>query len=100
MFNSKIISTFTQDKYDKITWWTTEGYKSVIEDKPPYRIRKKRRDMSKTFFWQLWMVDEKRNLVEVLATGNKKKDLDIHIQNYFGWIWIPPQKQELCIINK
>ena len=102
LFESKIIGTFTQERLNKIIWWTTEGYKDFIIEKPPYRIKRKRREGLTTFFWQLWSVDEKRNMIEVLAIGDKKKDLDIHIKNYFGWMFFPSieLKEELYIVNK
>lgn len=77
------VEGFTQDKYDKIIKWTTEEYKKYITDKPPYRVKRKKKEGLTTFFWQLWSVDEKRNMIQVLAIGDKKKDLDIHIERLF-----------------
>jgi len=74
---------FNQDRYDKIIKWTTEDYKLYIENKPPYRVRKKRNEDNNKFHHELWSVDEMRNMVEILATGVKKKDLDIHIKELF-----------------
>jgi len=82
-FESGFIKEFTQDKYNKIVRWTTEEYKKYITDKPPYRIKRKRREGLTTYYWQLWSVDEKRNMVNALGTGDKKKDLDIHIKRLF-----------------
>lgn len=77
-----------QDYFDKemlsfIRWWLDEGHKEFIEDKPPYKVKRKRIEGLTTYFYQLWSVDEKRNTIEVLATGKKKKDLDIHIETLF-----------------
>ena len=73
---------FTQERYNKIQWWLTEGYKDYIEDKPPYRILRKRNEGLTTYHWNLWSVDEMRNTLEIIATGNKKKDLDKDIKEY------------------
>jgi len=78
-------SFFNQERLNKIYWWMTEGYKSVIEDKPPYRIRRKRIEGLTTYYWQLWSVDEMRNMIEVITIGNKKKDiLDYIKENGLG----------------
>jgi hypothetical protein len=77
------VKEFTQERYDKIVQWTTEEYKKYITDKPPYRIRRKKREGLTTYYYQLWSVDEKRNMVEVLASGDKKKDLDVYIEKLF-----------------
>ena len=70
---------FSEDKLELIKWWTSEGYKLYIEDKPPYRITKSRvykEDSSYTYQFELWSVDEKRNFLECIAIGNKKKEMD------------------------
>ena len=54
-----------------------------IIDKPPYRVIKKKDPETGKFYHNLWSVDEMRNTIEVLATGKKKKDLDIHIERLF-----------------
>ena len=75
---------FSEDKLELIKWWTSEGYKLYIEDKPPYRITKSRvykEDSSYTYQFELWSVDEKRNMIECVAIGNKKKDLNKYIIN-------------------
>jgi len=70
---------FTQERYNKIMWWIIEGYKDYIEEKPPYRIVRKRREGLTTYYYQLWSVDEKRNMVEVIDFGDKKKDLNLNL---------------------
>lgn len=71
---------FTEEKLAFIKWWITEGYKDYIEEKLPYRIiREKNKDNNKYHF-NLWSVDEKRNLIEIIETKNKKKDLEIIIK--------------------
>lgn len=74
---------FTQERYNKIIQWTEEEYKKYIIDKPPYKIKRKHIEGLLTYYFELWSIDEKRNIVEVLATGNKKKDLNVHIQKLF-----------------
>jgi hypothetical protein len=69
-------SFFLEDKLNKIIWWTTEGYKDYIEDKLPYKIRKKQNEGLNTFHWELWTVDEGRDLIECVATAKNKKDLN------------------------
>lgn len=73
---------FSEDRYNKIIWWTTEGYKQYIEDKPPYIIRREKNEYNNKFHWNLWSVDEKRNMINIISTKNKKKDLDKNIEEY------------------
>jgi hypothetical protein len=71
-------SFFSEEKLEKIKWWITEEYKKYIEDKPPYRITRKRvykDDGSYYLVHELWTVDEKRNMVECIKTANKKSEL-------------------------
>jgi len=77
---------FTKERYNKIVWWITEGYKDFIENKPPYKITKKQNKDNNKFHWELWSVDEMRNTIEVLASEVKKKDLNIHIKKIISWI--------------
>jgi hypothetical protein len=70
---------FNEERYNKIIWWITEGYKDYIEDKPPYIITRKQNDDKRTFHFELWSVDEKRNMVECVDKQNKKKDLRIDL---------------------
>ena len=70
---------FNQGKYNKIVWWVTEGYKKYIDDKPPYRIIRKQNEGKKNFHWELWTVDELRNMVELIDIGNRKKDLNLEL---------------------
>jgi len=86
LFEARYIDTFTKDRYDKIVWWINEGYKDYIEDKPPYRIKRDRVYRENGTYYlqhQLWEIDEKRNLIEVIATEIKKKDLNKYIKQYF-----------------
>ena len=79
-------SFFTEEKLEFINWWCNEGYKEFIEDKPPYRVTRKRiynEDKSYKVIFELWSVDEKRNLLECLTTGNKKKDLNPYIEEHY-----------------
>lgn len=71
---------FSEEKLSKIIWWITEGYKDYIEDKPPYKITKKQNEDGKTFHWELWTVDEMRNMIECIGKRNKKKELNTLIQ--------------------
>lgn len=82
LFESGEIETFTQDKYNKIMQWCNEDFKQYIEEKPPYKITRKQNKNSKTYHFQLWTVDEFRNMVECIAIGNKKKDLKEDIEEY------------------
>jgi hypothetical protein len=73
---------YSEERYNKIIWWITEGYKDYIEDKPPYRITKSKIDKENGtygFQWELWSVDEKRNMVELLDIKSKKKYLDLSL---------------------
>lgn len=69
---------YSEARYNKIIWWITEGYKDYIEDKPPYRITRSRidkEDGTYYYIFELWLVDEKRNMLECLATARKKDGL-------------------------
>ena len=77
---------FSIDRYIKILWWINEEYKDYIEDKPPYRIVRKQNEDKKSFHWQLWVVDEYRNMIEYIHIGDKKKDIQK---------WIEVNKSEL-----
>jgi len=71
---------FSEERYNKIIWWLTDGYKDYIEDKPPYRIiREKNKDNAK-FHFNLWSVDEMRNTLEIISTKDKRKDLEEDIE--------------------
>jgi len=75
---------FNEDRYDKIIKWIEEDYKFYIEDKPPYRIRKKKNKDNNKFHHELWTVDKYRNMIECIAIADKKKDLHTFIQKYFN----------------
>jgi hypothetical protein len=79
-----LIKEFTQNKYNKIIKWITEGYKQYIEDKPPYKITRKQNEGLKTYHWELWSVDEGRDLISCLATSDKKANLKQYIDLYFN----------------
>jgi hypothetical protein len=72
---------FSMDRYIKITWWINEGYKNYIEDKPPYRIVRKQNEDKKTFHNQLWTIDEKRNMIELIYISKHKKDVRDYAEN-------------------
>jgi hypothetical protein len=79
-------SFFNEEKLQKILWWCEEGYKDYIEDKLPYRISKSRiykEDGTYTYEFELWSVDEKRNMIKCLSTGNTKKDLNTIINKIY-----------------
>ncbi len=78
---------FTEERYDKIVWWLTEGYKNYIEDKPPYRIIRKINKENRKFHHELWSVDIHRNMIECIAIGNKKIDIINGLKN--GTIEMP-----------
>ena len=78
---------FTEERYNKIKWWINEGYKNYIENKPPYRIIRKRNEGLTTYHFQLWTVDEKRNMIECIETRPTRKELIKDMEN--GIIKIP-----------
>jgi hypothetical protein len=69
------IVEFTLDKYNKIVWWITEGYKQYIEIKPPYRILRKKNTDNNKYHFELWTVDEKRNLIQSVYETNTNKEM-------------------------
>jgi hypothetical protein len=69
---------FSEERLQKIIWWTTKGYKDCIEKKPSYRFKRKRvYNADNTYFTQheLWKVDNKCNLVDIIYMGNSKQQL-------------------------
>jgi len=72
---------FSIDKYNFIVWWTTEGYKDYIDDKPPYRIVKKKNEDNNKFHHELWTVDVYRNMVEYVDRRKTKKEIEQDIKN-------------------
>lgn len=71
---------FTEEKLQKILWWCNEGYKDYIEDKPPYKVVRKRiydEGGGYTMGFELWSVNERRDLIECIKTGNKLKDVKL-----------------------
>lgn len=79
-----LVEKFTQEKYDKIQQWITEDYKQYLEPKPPYIITRKQNEGLKTYHYGLWTVDEFRNIVECIATADKKAGLKPYIEKYFS----------------
>lgn len=71
------------NKYNKIVWWITEGYKDYIEEKPPYKIIRERDEGLATYHFNLWTIDEKHNPIDIMATGKKRKDLNKYIDKLF-----------------
>jgi len=75
---------YSEECINKIIMWITEEYKKYIEPKLPYKIkRKKIYNEENTYYWeyQLWVYDEKRNLVDCIITSRNKEDLKIHIES-------------------
>lgn len=68
---------FIEERLQFIQWWITEGYKEYIEDKLPYKILRKQNEDKRTYHFELWTVDEMRNIIECIDIKPKKKDLDI-----------------------
>jgi hypothetical protein len=72
-------SFFSEERLQKIEWWCEEGYKDYIEEKPPYRISRRRiydNGNKYKYIHELWSVDEKRNMVECILTGSTKKEIE------------------------
>jgi hypothetical protein len=80
------IPEFTEEKLAKIIWWTTEGYKDYIEDKPPYKITRRRIKLEDNTYKnqnELWTVDEYRDLIECIAIADTRKELTPYIKRFF-----------------
>jgi len=78
---------FTEERYNKIIWWIEEGFKDYIDDKPPYRIIRKRNEGLNTYHGELWTVDKYRNMIECIEVRQSKKEIASDIKN--GIIKIP-----------
>jgi len=72
---------YSKEKLDKIYQWMDRDYK-IYE--LPYIIKKSKNLDNNTFSFELWSKDSDGNCETHLATENKKRKLDIHIQEYFG----------------
>lgn len=70
---------FTEERYNKIIKWCTEDYKLYIIDRPPYKIVSKRDEIDKQLNYELWTVDDLRNLIELVDVATKKKDLNLSL---------------------
>ena len=66
---------FTEDRYNKIIQWCTEDYKLYIEDKPLFKIYKKKNEDNNKFHYEIWELDELMNRVRCISIANKKNDL-------------------------
>jgi len=75
---------YEEEKLEFIMWWLIEGYKNYIEEKPPYKVVMKQNEHNKKFHWELWSMDEMRNMVECLISKDKKKDIVYCIPEYFN----------------
>jgi hypothetical protein len=73
---------FSQERLDKINWWTTEGYEDYIEEKPPYIIKRQRHKDDNNYDFNLWSVDEKRNINDIIFTGSSKKEILEYIKEF------------------
>lgn len=80
---------FSDKRYNKIIRWIEEEFKKYIEDRPPYRIIKKRNEDNRKFHHELWSVDQYRNMVELIAIKVKKSDLEKDVKTYLDTINIP-----------
>jgi hypothetical protein len=80
---------FSEERLEKIIWWTTEGYKDYIEIKLPYRFSRSRvynDDGTWKMQHELWTVDEKRNMLECIKLGKNLKELKEYVN-----------EKEICI---
>jgi len=77
---------YTEDRYNFIIWWTTEGFKYYIEDKPLYRIIRERNKEDTKYHYNLWSVDEMRNTLNIISTKVSKKELMEDIEEYLKTI--------------
>lgn len=73
---------FSEEKLKLIYWWISKGYKDYIEEKLPYKIIKRMNKEINKYHYELWSMDEKRNMGELLAIENNKIDLNRHIEKY------------------
>ncbi len=80
LLESELIAGFNQDKYNKIVLWITKEYNKYIEDKPPYRIIRKQNEGLTTYHFELWTVNEYRDIIECIAIADKKKGLQQYIK--------------------
>jgi hypothetical protein len=71
---------FSQERLDKINWWTAEGYKDYIEEKPPYIIKRVRHDNDSKYDFNLWSVDEMRNMTDIIFTASTRKEILDYIE--------------------
>lgn len=77
-------TVFNQEYLDKINQWKTFEYKLYIEPKLPYRILRRRNEDNRTYHFELWSIDNKRDITECLSIKNKKEELKEDIQKYYN----------------
>ena len=72
---------FSQDRLNKIIWWMTEGYKSCIEEKLPYKILRKKNEVGENYHYELWSINELRNLDEIIIIDELRENIVSYIEN-------------------
>lgn len=80
---------FSEEKLNKIFQWMFEDCKEyIIEvEKFPYRITRKRvykNDNTYNFKHELWSVNDNGDMIECIATANKKNGLKEYITKHFS----------------
>lgn len=70
---------FNEDKLNKIKVWCNEEYKKYIEEKPPCIIIRKQNEDRRTYHFEIWSIDEKRNIIECIGKADKKKELNLNL---------------------
>jgi len=73
---------FSQERLTKINKWLQEDYKQYAEEKPPYRIIKRKNEDNNKFHHELWSIDQNYKLIHMIASKIRKKDLEQDLQNY------------------
>jgi len=73
-------SFFLEESYNKIIKWCTEDYKLYIEDKPLFKIYKKKNENDNKFHHEIWELDEMMNRIRCVIVAEKKIDLELTLQ--------------------
>lgn len=85
---SSILDWYTQQEFyslsrlNKINWWMEQGYKDYIEYKLPYKIIRKKNEDNRTYHYELWSIDDKRNPIECIHLSKTKKELETFIKQF------------------
>jgi len=73
---------YSEEKYKKIMKWLDEDYKQFAEEKPLYRIFRRKNEGLNTYHYELWSIDKLYKPIYMISRKDKRKELNEDIQQY------------------